>query len=393
MRPLNILITDGQWRKALATVRSLGRKGHYVTVSGDSRLTTSFFSKYCNKRVVLPHPGKEKDIFIHSLLKLIKENKYDILIPLEDETIEVCSEYRNEIEKHTILPLPEQSMIQLFRDKSQTFKLAERFNIPHPRTYDFRNIDEFLKNYKDLEAPLIIKPRKSSGSLGLVRVKNNSEIYSSYLKVHSEFSCPIVQEYIADGGVTRGVSVLFDYNHELVGSFVHERIREFPVEGGPSTLRKSVIDKDLVNLSVEFLKKINWIGFAMLEFKQDPKDGIFKLIEVNPRFVGSIQLAISAGIDFPNLLVDAFVYKKNHKKTEYKENVYCRWLLPGDILHFINNKERFRLNPGFFKFFDENLFYDICDSDDPMPVLGRIIVMLKEAFHPDSWKKYIFRKV
>ena len=37
----------------------------------------------------------------------------------------------------------------------------------------------------------------------------------------------------------------------------------------------------------------------MVEFKHDERDGVPKLMEINGRFWGSLQLAIDAGVDFP----------------------------------------------------------------------------------------------
>ncbi len=392
MKSLNILVTDGQWRKALATVRSLGKKGHNITVIGDSLLTTSFFSRYCNKKIILPSLEKNKEKFLTSLLTLLKNNKYHIIIPLEDDTIELFLKHREKIEKYSVLPLAPKNLFELFRDKAKTFELAKQYNIPHPKTYIFKNLQDFKEKITNLSPPLIIKPCKSSGSRGLVKITRKEDLYDSYINIHKKYNLPIIQEFIPDGGKTQGVSILLDKAHNLVGSFVHERVREYPVSGGPSTLRKSVINHSLTNISVRFLQTIKWIGFAMLEFKEDPRDGKFKLIEVNPRFVGSLQLAISSGVDFPNLLIDSFVLKKYTKVINYKENIFCRWLLPGDILHFINNPERFKLNPSFFKFFDKNLYYDILDFNDPLPVLGRLLVIIKEAFNPASWQKYILKK-
>ena len=40
----------------------------------------------------------------------------------------------------------------------------------------------------------------------------------------------------------------------------------------------------------------------MVEFKLDARDGVAKLMEINGRFWGSLQLAVDAGVDFPAIL-------------------------------------------------------------------------------------------
>lgn len=83
-------------------------------------------------------------------------------------------------------------------------------------------------------------------------------------------------------------------------------------------------------------------------FKQDVQDGQFKVTGANPRFWRSLQLAIMAGVDFPYLLYKIETDGAVEMVTEYREGVRCRWLLPGDILDFIFNPERFWLEASFF---------------------------------------------
>jgi hypothetical protein len=67
----------------------------------------------------------------------------------------------------------------------------------------------------------------------------------------------------------------------------------------------------------------------------------------------------------------------------YQIGKRCRWLLPGDILHFIHNPRRTSLLPKFFHFWDGNTAYDILSLKDPLPVLGRILTPLTFIYDPD----------
>jgi predicted ATP-grasp superfamily ATP-dependent carboligase len=203
-------------------------------------------------------------------------------------------------------------------------------------------------------------------------------------EVHAHFAYPVVSELLPPGGEARGVSVLMDRQGEVWATFVHERIREYPIDGGPSTLRVSVHDDVLVDRSVRLLRDMGWSGMAMVEFLRDPRDGEFKLLEVNPRFVGSLQLAVSAGVDFPALVHDAFLGAPRPAPPVYRDGVLCRWLLPGDLLHFFANPKRLSLEPSFFQFCAPDLGYDICSLEDPGPVVGRLLAMIALTFDARS---------
>ena len=61
-------------------------------------------------------------------------------------------------------------------------------------------------------------------------------------------------------------------------------------------------DAELARLGERFVSEAAWTGVVMVEFKKSARDGRYYVIEVNPKFWGSLQLSIAAGVDFPLLL-------------------------------------------------------------------------------------------
>ena len=94
---------------------------------------------------------------------------------------------------------------------------------------------------------------------------------------------------------------------------MHERIHEFPITGGASTLAKSVFENDLKEIGDKLLSSLNWHGVAMVEFKRDAASGQLKLIEINPKFWGSFELSYKAGINFAYLAY-LVALRKNHSR-------------------------------------------------------------------------------
>ena len=85
-----------------------------------------------------------------------------------------------------------------------------------------------------------------------------------------------------------------------VALFSHRRLRERPPWGGVSVLSESIaLCPDARDYAHSLLDDLGWHGVAMVEFKRDARDGVPKLMEINGRFWGSLQLAIDAGVDFP----------------------------------------------------------------------------------------------
>jgi predicted ATP-grasp superfamily ATP-dependent carboligase len=305
--------------------------------------------------------------------------------------------------------------IEFTRDKKNLMEFAETHGIPAPKTFqivpelfktqDSRpqsdKIEDRPASYGRLQGldpgvdgipiPAVIKPRVSSGSLGIVYVKKKEDLLPSYQKVHERFPFPIVQEWIPDGGGIYGFSALFDEASNVKAAFVHKKLRMYPVQGGPSTLGEGVEHPQIMELGLSLLKSLNWVGVGMAEFKVDPRDGIPKLMEVNPRFWGSLQLAIVSGVDFPYLMLKMAKRESFEPVLRYAVGKRFRWLLLGDILHFFNNSNRFHLHPSFFHFFDPNTSYDVLSKDDPLPLLGSVATFFTFLYDPEM-KRFLERR-
>jgi predicted ATP-grasp superfamily ATP-dependent carboligase len=377
---MGVFVTDGHWRKTLAVVRSLGRRGIRVTIGESTRIATSFFSKYCSKRVIYPSPFRDPGGFLQHLRREVATG-YRALLPMEEETLLLVARHRDLFERLVFLPIGQYEKIQFVRDKERLLKFAMEKGIPCPRTSFFTTPDELKKSR--VEFPAVIKPRISSGAFGVRYVVEAQNLLPAYLAVHQKYPHPLVQERIPREGDSLGVSALFDENSKVKAAFVHRRLREFPISGGPSTLRESVSHPQVLELGLSLLKALDWIGVAMVEFKMDSRDNTPKLMEVNPRFWGSLQLAIFSGVDFPYLIYRMARGERFEPVLTYEVGRRCRWLLPGDLFHFLTNPNRFHLSPSFFDFFNENTCYDIISIKDPWPVLGRVLTLLTLFYDRD----------
>jgi len=170
---------------------------------------------------------------------------------------------------------------------------------------------------------------------------------------------------------------------EAVASFSHKRLREKPPSGGVSVLRESIpVEPILKAHSERLLRALDWHGVAMVEFKRDNLAGSYKLMEVNGRFWGSLQLAIDAGVNFPSILAKIAVGEKIDPIKDYKIGVKTRWLWGDiDVLLALMLKSRKKLNltpdyPGrlrslidFMHFWGKDLHYEVFNRDDIRPWL------------------------
>ena len=378
-----VFITDGHWRKSLAAVRSLGRRGIRVTVGESTRLAMAAFSRHCHRGFVYPSPFFRPGDFLDCLYGHLSSCAYQMMLPMEDRTLELISRHHDDFSRLTYLPMVSHETLDFAQRKDKVLFLAQKLGIPTPKTWVIQALPALERLKERLVYPVVIKPRRGSGAVGIAYPASRQALVAQYHRIHSRFPYPMVQEMIPRTGSGYGVSLLMDANAQVKASFVHKRLREFPVSGGASTLRESVRRDDILDMAVTLLKALNWFGVAMVEFKLDPRDNLPKLMEINPRFWGSLPLAIAAGVDFPHLLYRLSRREKFAPVTRYKIGQRARWLLPGDILHFIHHPHPSRLVPDFFNFWDTDTVYDILSFTDPLPALARILTPLTFLYDLD----------
>lgn len=376
----NVFVTDAQMRSSLAAIRSLGKQGLNVTGGEVTRFATSFFSKYCQNHFVYPSPTKKTDAFITQMNDLVKKEDYDVLMPMTDDTLIPIIKHKKEFSKHTNLPFADYDVIKNALNKAKTIEIALKNDVSCPETYVVNNLNE-LPNCAGLNYPVIIKPIQSYGSHGVARCNCSVELEKKSEHTFKNFGPFLIQDYIPYDS-EMGVYTLFNPDSELRAVTVQRRIRSYPVSGGPSTLRETVNDPKLIEDATRLLEAMNWEGVAMVEFRIDPRDGKPKLMEVNPRFWGSLNLSILSGVNFPYLLYKMAIEGDVKSHLDYNVGVKCRWILPGDILWYMAAPNKIN-NLGTF--IDFKTRDDIISKEDFGPTFGFILATARYLFDKEMW--------
>ena len=379
-----VFVTDGEQRSALAVTRALGRAGIPVTVGESSQPSLAGSSRYCQRHLCYPSPLENPEQFTDFLSYEMRKGNYRLVIPMTDVTMQLVARIGKAIAP-VRAPVPTGEQVLLAQDKKATLMLAQSLGIACPATYMMCEHDRIEEVATRVQYPVVIKPRWSCYQRGARWVQgpvqyaqDANELTRKYCEIDSQLPQPMVQETIEGEG--RGVFLLL-WNGGLKAAFCHRRLREKPPSGGVSVLRESIrLDDDLVAQSLDLLNAIGWQGVAMVEFKLDERDGRPKLMEINGRFWGSLQLAIDAGVNFPLMLYRLANGEDVAPQFDYREGVKTRWLL-GDLDHLLirlkqwpaqngscaQDGSRLRACGEFLKFYQRDMHYEVFKLDDPRP--------------------------
>ena len=334
-----ILVTDGEQRAALALVRAYGRAGHRVYVcSNRGGKTLAAASRFCAGHAGVANALSDPRGYAADVRALIERWGVSVLIPVTDASLGALLPRRHELGR-ALIPFPDAAIYERASDKALVLGIAQELGIAVPAQHRIERSEDMDRLADSLPYPVVVKPSRSVASgangrlkLGVSYAANVTELRERLADLEPGAYPVLLQERVVGEGV--GVFVL-RWEGTVLAVFSHRRLREKPPSGGVSVYCESIpADPVLVERSLRLLERLQWNGVAMVEYKIDRTTGRAYLMEINGRFWGSLQLAIDAGVDFPNLLLAAAMGERPEPVQEYRSGVRCRWWW-GDVDHLL----------------------------------------------------------
>ncbi len=292
----------------LGIIRSLGRHGVPLCVV-DDEYSIGRFSKYTTSTVRAPNLRNEKDT-VDFLIAMGHRKKLQgwVLFPTRDEHVAAFSRHKQALSQVFRVPTPDWEITKWAWNKWNTYGLAQKLGIPIPRTWCPHTVEEI--DQIDAEFPLAIKPSVKEDFFYATKAKawraeNRDQLKRMFERAsgHVGSNEVLVQEIIPGDGTRQFSSCVFMKDGIVLGSMEAQRWRQHPPEFGRAATFVESIDLPVVEeLTLKFLRAINYYGLAEVEYKLDPRDGKYKLLDVNARTWGFHALGSPAGVDFSYLL-------------------------------------------------------------------------------------------
>lgn len=316
---------------ALATVRSLSRHGVEPIVASADASVPARHSTHCSEAVDVPAPAADIEAYGDALLDLAERPDVVTVVPLREADVHVLSTRRAEFARHVATPWPAAEPVERVQDRLDLVETARDIGVPVPRT---RPLDEWDQRGKRgvVKSRYSILVDDGAAFYPQVRYLARGESPDVERVVAEMGHVPVVQEYV-DGGREQGFFALYDHGRP-VATFQHERVRSGTYPGGASVYRRAVADADVDRLGRRLLDELDWHGPAMVEFRRDT-DGTPVLMEINPRFWGSLTLPVVAGVNFPVLYYQLATGGVENELPAYRTGVGCH-VLHGELKYLLS---------------------------------------------------------
>lgn len=335
---MRILITDANYKNSIAIQRELYKDNMHEVFATDKEAV--FFTKrlgYC------------KDYIVGNLEESVKQINPEFIIPVGSEAVKICSEKYREL---CLIPTKESLEIALNKDKMLILNSLSDVNYPECKL--FSNLEE-LRLYSRDKNCVVKSSNESLAKFDPLYVKLGSE--SEFEKIEKYLSGGVkllMQEQVS--GVGRGFFCIAKEG-KIISYYMHQRIREIPITGGSSTAAKSIFCEKMFNISKQIIEYLNWSGPLMIEYKYDETKQQYYLIELNPKFWGSLDLSYAVGLNFGKTLIEAYsnnVEEQIEKKYEVEKKFF--WVLDGDLLVLLKTGKLHKIKEYFYKDSYTNLF-------------------------------------
>jgi predicted ATP-grasp superfamily ATP-dependent carboligase len=244
------------------------------------------------------------------LLNLASKNHLQgwMLFPTTDESVMMIARHHPQLAEHYRLSTPPWELLRRVCDKRLLYRSAADLGLAQPWTFCPRNRDELAA--LECPFPVVLKPAMRVGFNRLTNNKAWPVDNRAALLARYDEACELidrdllmVQEVIPGGGEAQfSYAAIFSEGSPLT-SVVARRVRQFPADFGRfSTYVETVDEPGVIEPAVRLLTSIRFTGLVEVEFKKDPRDGRYKLLDVNPRVWGWHTLSNRVGIDFPYLV-------------------------------------------------------------------------------------------
>lgn len=387
-KPIGAVVVGGDYQ-GLGIVRSLGRRHVPICIIDDER-SIARFSRYATHSVAVASLRDERETVDNVLNIGHRLNLRGwVLYPTRDETVAAFARYRPMLTEWFRVPTAGWDTIQWVWDKRNTYRLAKELGIPTPQTWYPRDLDELEQIRADF--PLALKPAIKEHFIYATKAKgwranNRAELRELFQRAAALVGAGeiMIQDLIPGDGRQQFAYCAFFKRGCSLGNMVVRRKRQHPPEFGRASTFVETIELPLLEqLSERFLRAIDYYGLVELEYKLDPRNGEYKLLDVNARTWGYHTLGPGAGVDFPYML---FADQVGEPVKVSRARAGVTWIrlltdLPTGIVEILNGHLDWR---AYLKSLTSFQVEAVFSREDPLPGLAELALLpylsLKRGF-------------
>ena len=359
-----VLIMEASSRQVLPMARGFKELGYEITTVCENKSDLGNITRYRKHCYMISDIDSDYDKANKAYNRLVKKNNYDLVLPLSDFSAEIAANNKEKWEKeyNCKVAVNKLDVFNMAYDKLNTMEICMNNDIPCPYTILTENGEDI--DYSKINYPVVVKPRSACGSIGFHKVDNEKKL-KELLKDESHGPL-LVQEFIPQTGKQYNAHFFMDKNNNVKTAICAEKCRWFPIDGGASTLCRTIDNPYIIEICTKLLKALGWVGYCDLDLMEDPRDGSIRIIEINARISANVKICFSVGANIAKQM-DELYFSEDVNKVDGYKNDYRLRCIHTDLLWFIKSKNRMKTDPSWFSV--KNTTDQIFSWADPIPFI------------------------
>jgi len=387
-KPYAVLI-DLDYLTGLQSSRLLAERG--VPIIGFAQDPKHFCTKTNTCEKVYKVDTRSQKL-IDTLMEMgPKFEQKPVLYPCQDNSVLLVSRNREQLSKYYHISLPAAETVELLMDKNKFYDFAVKENLPVAKFYLLRSLEEANEAAKNLTYPCIIKPpmksakwEKNSKLHKVFKVFDEEEFFKTYSMCSEWEDLLMVQEWITGSDSDLySCNCYYNFKSEPLATFIAKKLRQWPIETGNTSLGIDCVDDEVLQISLELFKKVNYIGLGYLEIKKDSRTGKYYIIEPNiGRPTGRSALSEACGVDLLyTMYCDCLDLPLPSTRTQSYKGI--KWIhIRTDMQSAYNYWKKDKLTfKDYLKTIKGPKYFAVYSLKDPKPFLFEVKLFFEFAFN------------
>jgi predicted ATP-grasp superfamily ATP-dependent carboligase len=342
---LPAIVSTASGPAAVTITQTLGRRGIPIHALSNMKHAAAFYSRYTVARHRTPIGVGGSDLRNNveepeALLDYLENHvERGVLFPGSDNNIRFLARHKQRLlDAGFRMCIPDEDVLNKALNKSDVTVVCRRHGFPVPQTIVVDSRDDLAEVRRELQFPIVLKGvYKKNHRLvrGAGQLASEYDAFLSRFRGKTERHQAVAQEWIPGGPETFAkLYVMCDLDGRVVATHQLRRLRvQTRRDGsqGDTLVAKTERIPEMVEQWLPFFEAIGWVGMASMECKYDERDGLYKLIEINPRPWAILKVSVDAGVDIPLLYYKLAQGERVEPLHDFRENQYYIRLLWGNL--------------------------------------------------------------
>lgn len=266
--------------------------GEIIGLHYDNLEPGIYMKEIKSRSYMIPYPSQGPEALLERLKYIHAKENLDVIIPTLDSELYnflFISEELLSLGIKTFLPTSENLDK---RSKDRLVQFCNQNGILTPKTFTINSQSQISEVLKEIKLPVVVKGIFYEAYI----CYSIEEIYASFAKMASKWGLPVlIQEFLV--GDELNVCAVGDGTGKTIGAVAMRKL--YITEKGKGWAGVTIYDDNLLEITHKFIEAIKWRSGLELEILKSKNDGIYYLLEVNPRLPAWVYLTQAAGQNLP----------------------------------------------------------------------------------------------